>query len=60
MKPKKNDTNELILRQKQTHSYKTQTYGYQRGKGGNNWEFGINIYIYTLQYKIDEQQGPTV
>ena len=29
----KNDTNELIYKQKQTHRHRKQTYGYQRGKG---------------------------
>ena len=27
--------------------------------GGMNWELGINIYIDTTIYKIDNQQGPT-
>ena len=35
---KKNDTNELITEQKQTHRFRKQTYGYQRGKVGR----GIN------------------
>ena len=30
----KNDINELIYKQKQTHRYRKQTYGYQRGKRG--------------------------
>ena len=38
----KNDTNELIYKT-QTHRYRKQTYGYQRGNwGGINWELGIN------------------
>ena len=32
----------LYTKQKQTHS--KQTYGYQRGKGGVNKEYGINRY----------------
>ena len=57
---KKNDTNELITEQKQTHRFRKQTYGYQRGKVGRgiNQEFGTNIH--TTTYKIDNQQGPTV
>ena len=31
---KKNDTNELISKQKQTHRYRKQTYGYQKEKEG--------------------------
>ena len=30
----KNDTNELISKQKQTHRYRKQTYGYQKEKEG--------------------------
>ena len=33
----KNDTNELIYKQKQTHRYRKQTYGYQRGKRGEGY-----------------------
>ena len=53
----------LFTKQKQTHRFRKQTYGYQRGSGGGiNQEFGINIYtllymqwinnknIYTLLY----------
>ena len=40
----------LSTKQKQTHRHRKQTYGYHRrkGRGGINWEFGINIY--TLVY----------
>ena len=43
----KNDINELILKQEQTHCCRKQMYSYQREKGrrGINWEFGINRYI---------------
>ena len=36
----------LFTKQKQTHKYRKQTYGYQRGKwgGGLNEEFAINRY----------------
>ena len=48
-----------FTKQKQTHRQRKQTYGYQSGKGGGiNQEYGINIY--TLIYKRDNQQGPTV
>ena len=50
----------LFTKQKQTHRHRKQTYGYQRGNmgGGINQEFWNNIY--TLVYKVDKQQGPTV
>ena len=35
----KNDTNELT-KQKETHSHRKQTYGYQRGKGGGERDTG--------------------
>ena len=43
---KKNDTNELIYKTV-IDLHRKKTYGYQRGKGGEeiNWEFGINRYI---------------
>ena len=31
----KNNTNELIYKQKQTHRHRKQTFGYQRGKAGD-------------------------
>ena len=35
----------FFTKQKQTHRYRKQTYGYQRGKGGGiNQELGINRY----------------
>ena len=37
----------LFTKQKQTHRHRKQTYGYQRGKGGEggiNQRFGINRY----------------
>ena len=33
----KNDTNELIYKAEQTHRLRKQTYGYQRGKVGEEW-----------------------
>ena len=38
----------LFTKQKQSHRCKKQAYGYQGGKGGINWEIGIDIY--TLLY----------
>ena len=50
----------LFTKQKQTHRYRKQTYGYQREKrGGINLEYGINK-IQTTIYKIYKQQGPIV
>ena len=36
----------LFTKQKQTHKFQQQTYGYQRGNvgGGINQEFGIKVY----------------
>ena len=36
----------LFPKEKQTHSHRTQTFGYQRGKemGRINYEFGFNRY----------------
>ena len=42
----------LYTKQKETHRYRKQSYGYQVGKGGGiNYEIGIDIY--TVIYKID-------
>ena len=39
----------LFTKQKQSHRYRKQTYGYQgKRRGGINWEIGIDIY--TLLY----------
>ena len=50
----------LFTKQKQTHRYTKQTYGFQRGKGDKDklgvWDQQIQITI----YKTDEQQNPTV
>ena len=34
----------LFAKQKQTHRCREQTYGHQEGKGGLNWEIGIDAY----------------
>ena len=41
MRDQKNDTNELIYKQKQTHRIRKQIYGYQRGKVGGRDKLGI-------------------
>ena len=35
----------LLIKQKQTHSLREQTYGYQGGRwgGGIDWEFGVDM-----------------
>ena len=38
----------LFTKQKLSHRRRKQTYGYQGGKGGINWE--VRIDIYTLLY----------
>ena len=57
---KKNDTNELTYKQKQTHRHGKQTYGHQRGKVGGRDKLGVwDWHVYTAIFKIDNQQGPT-
>ena len=46
---KKKNTNELIYKTAVEYRCRKQTYGY-RGRGGINWEIGINLY--TLLYII--------
>ena len=43
--------NELIIKQKQTHRHRKQTYGYQGEMGGINeeYEYEINSYISSVQ-----------
>ena len=37
----------LFVKQKQSHTYRKQTYGYQVGEGGGmSWEIGTDTYIY--------------
>ena len=50
----------LFTKQKQTHTGRKKTYGYQgeRNEGGINQELGINIHP-TIE-KTDNQQRPTV
>ena len=48
----------LFTKQKLIHGCRKQTYGYQRGMGGLNWEIVIDIY--TLLYRKDNEQEPTV
>ena len=51
MYSKKNNMNELIIKQKQTHRHRKQTYGYQGEMGGINeeYEYEINSYISSVQ-----------
>lgn len=50
----------LFTKWKQTHRFRKQTCGYQRGKGGRH-KLGIRDYqIQTIIYKIYKQKGPTV
>ena len=47
----------LFKKQKQTHRYRKQTYGYQRRRG----RLGVwDCHVYTAMFKIDNQQGPTL
>jgi len=49
----KNDTNELIIKQKQTHRHRKQIYGNQRSKG--------HLRLADTYYYIEnQQQGPPV
>ena len=44
----------LSTKHKQSHRCRKQTYGYQPGKwgrGGINWEIGIDIYILPYKYR---------
>ena len=51
----------LFTKQKQTHRYRKQTYGYQRGMGGGRDKLGVwDQQIHTTIYEIDKQQEPTV
>ena len=45
-KRKKITQMDLFTKQKKTHRHRKQTYDYQKekGRGGINWEFGINRY----------------
>ena len=47
----------LFTKLKQTHRHRKQPYGYQRGGGRINQEFGIKTH--TQIHKTDNQQGPT-
>ena len=49
----------LFTKQKQTNKHRKQTYGYQKGKWRRDI-LRVQIKIYTILYKIDNQQGPTV
>ena len=48
-----------MAKKKKTHLHRSQADGYQMASwgGGMNSELGINIYIDTTMYKIDNEQG---
>ena len=50
----------LLIKQKQTHRHRKQTYGYQREKEGRDKLSVWNQQTQTTIYKTDKQQGPTV
>ena len=51
----------VYTKQKQTHRYRKQTYGYQRGDGRVRDKLEVwDQQIQTTIYKIDKQKGPTV
>ena len=58
---KRNDTDELIYKQKQTHKLKEQIYGCWQVRVGQMDSQGVwNQHIHTAEFKMDKQQGPTV
>ena len=58
---KKNDTNEVIYRQKQTHRLQKQTYGCQRGEAGKRGRLGVwNWHMHTIVYEMNSQQQTAV
>ena len=51
----------VYTKKKQTHKYRKQTCGYQRGGGRGEGQIrGMRLQIKTTIYKIDKQQGFTV
>ena len=51
----------LFTKQKQTHTHRNQTYGYQKEQGVGRDKLGVwDQQIQTTTYEIDKQQGPTV
>ena len=63
MESEKTDIDNLIYKEHQKHIYiedKLMITKWEVGaEGGMNWELGINTYIHTTIYKIDNQQGST-
>ena len=48
----------LLMKQKQTHTHREQTYGFQKGSGLGKW--GVwDEQMQTSIYRIDKQQGPS-
>ena len=49
----------FLIKQKQTHISWNQTYGYQTGNvGGSDKLRDPDSHVYTITYKIDNEQGP--
>ena len=46
----------LSMKQKLTHRHREQTFGYQEGGGGMDWEFGISryklLYVEWINHKV--------
>ena len=51
----------LSTKQKQAHSHREQTCGFQGGKGWERDGVGVwDFQMQTIMYRMDKQQGPTV
>ena len=58
---KRNDANEVIKKQRQTHSLRERIYGCRGEKMGGMDSYGVwDRYVHTAMFKMDNQQGPTV
>ena len=59
MESKKKNTHEHILKKKQTHRFRKQNCGYQRGEMRERNKLEIwDKPIHTTIFKTDNQQGP--
>ena len=50
----------LFIKQKETHRLREQTYGAKRKDGGRASCGVWSGHVYTLIFKMNNQQGPTV
>ena len=51
----------LFTKQKQTHTLREWTYGYQEGSTGGRDSYEIwDKHIHTATFKMNNQQGPTL